>query len=281
MQEYCFYTESVEATILETKSGKKYYVEGYASTPDLDLVNDVVSDQALQSMLAQLKGRNIKLDVEHESWVKGGSPNILPIGKIIDAEIKEKKLWIKAELNQHTSRFQEVWGSIQDRFYDAFSIAFTNVKAIEKRIANKAVRVIQDLDLLNIALTGNPANPNARMTAVFAKSREHAIISKEEKTMEEENTPAPEVKNASAEELQRLESQISELKNTIAQNAASSALAETKSAEQAATIEQLTAQVKSLAESLNKIDIKSQPTEQPVPNSRSVANPLDLFKVSA
>ena len=36
----------------------------------------------------------------------------------------------------------------------------------------KSIRLLDDLNLLNVALTGNPVNPNASMTSVMAKSLE-------------------------------------------------------------------------------------------------------------
>jgi hypothetical protein len=54
---------------LELKSeGENFFVEGYISTSDLELENDIVTKACLLDMAEQMKERNIKFDVEHESF---------------------------------------------------------------------------------------------------------------------------------------------------------------------------------------------------------------------
>jgi len=50
----------------KSESEKQYFITGYISTTDLDRVNDIVTPNCLSDMLSQLKGKNIKLDIEHE-----------------------------------------------------------------------------------------------------------------------------------------------------------------------------------------------------------------------
>ena len=50
------------------EEGKNFYVEGYISTSDLDLVNDIVTKNCIVDMGEQMRERVLKLDVEHESF---------------------------------------------------------------------------------------------------------------------------------------------------------------------------------------------------------------------
>lgn len=162
---------------LELKSeGENFFVEGYISTSDVDLVNDIVTKNCLMDMAEQMKTRAIKFDVEHESF-RGKSnlevetnKTIIPAAKVDDFLVDKKGLKVRAMLNRHSSRFEEVKGSIEDGFLDAFSIAYIPVKSVIEERNGSQVRMLDQLNLLNVAFTGNPVNTEARMTNVFAKS---------------------------------------------------------------------------------------------------------------
>jgi HK97 family phage prohead protease len=283
-----FYTTGLTATELKSADGaSEYFVEGYASTSDPDLVGDIVTPEALKSMETQIRGKIIKIDVEHESWKEGGSPNIIPVGKCIDARMDEKGLWIKVKLNSAIGRFKEVWESVKGGFLDAFSIAFTNVKAIERQVGGAVKRIISDLTLLNIALTGNPANPEARIGTVMAKSLEFATRETMPTTEIPVTTPpespalveiktepaaaaAPVVPSASLADLKALEEKVAQL--TAVQT-------KTKNTEEQVTA--LTAQLKALDKALNTLQLKTAETDisKDAQDKRpaTMVGPLDMF----
>ena len=233
---YKFFTDQVAFKSQNGPEGKKYYIEGYASTNDIDLVNDIVTKECMEDMAEQIKGKTIKIDVEHEAWKK--NPDILPIGKCIDAKVDDKGLWIKCELNRHSPKFKAVWGSIKEGYLDAFSIAYQVKKKTERIINGVKARILEAVNLLNIALTGNPANPEARITAVIAKSLEAAESTEVELMAEEKEEPittveekstaveekakdiAPEEETPEDDEelevdIKSLKCELAELKNTI------------------------------------------------------------------
>ena len=149
------------------KGIKRHFVEGYASTITRDKSGEVVDLSAQEDIYNQIMGENITLDLEHEEWYDENQQvlpkpksNKIPVAKVVDARIDEKGVWIKAELNQNLSKFEEVWGSIKDGFLKAFSIAFY---PIEKAANN----VIKKLNLVNITLTGTPVNPEATFSATM------------------------------------------------------------------------------------------------------------------
>ena len=159
--------------------GENFFVEGYISTSDLDLVNDVVTKNCLLDMADQMKTRNIKFDVEHESF-RGKSDldreinkTIIPVAKVDDFLMDKKGLKVRAMLNNHSQRFDEVKGSITDGFLDAFSIAYVPIKSAVQEKNGQQVRMLDKINLLNVAFTGNPVNTEAKMSNVFAKSLEY------------------------------------------------------------------------------------------------------------
>lgn len=156
--------------------GEDFFVEGYISTSDIDLVNDIVTKGCIQDMADQMRQRTIKFDVEHESF-RGKSnleietnKTIIPAAKVDDFLIDKKGLKVRAKLNKHSQRFDEVKGSIQDGFLDAFSIAYVPMKSTMVTKGGQQVRMLDKINLLNVAFTGNPVNTEAKMTNVFAKS---------------------------------------------------------------------------------------------------------------
>lgn len=162
-----FYTDGMSFTTVGTKGDKTYYVTGYISTGDVDRYNEVVSDKAMDEMLDQLKGGNIKLDVEHSTFT---GENEIPIGRIVEAKIDSKGLWVKCILNKNHGKFNEVWNSIKEGFLDAFSIAYKVLDVAEEFADGITKTILKSIELLNVAITGNPVNPNATMTGSFAKS---------------------------------------------------------------------------------------------------------------
>lgn len=171
--DFVFYTDSISYGVETKDNGEKVpYVQGYISTEDIDLYNDVVTSECLDDMLMQIKSGNVKLDIEHEAWRK--SSRIIPAGRIIDARRDIKGLWVKAIINKHSPAFKTIWGSIKDGFIDAFSIAYKAVKTQDEIVNGVKARLLQKVQLLNVALTGNPVNQECKMQAVFMKSIQSA-----------------------------------------------------------------------------------------------------------
>jgi HK97 family phage prohead protease len=174
-----FITKDLKFEEIEVKGGKDYYIEGYISTSDLDYGNDIVTDVCMDDMISQFESTEIKLDWEHEA-LKGDTKlektinrTINPIGKIIETKRDEKGIWIKAILNKSNERFKEIWASIKSGFLDGFSIGYyPQEKVYKKNVDGLMIRLLNKIKLINIALTGNPMNPNTTITNAFMKSLE-------------------------------------------------------------------------------------------------------------
>jgi len=169
-------------------TGKEYFACGYLSTPDIDLGNDMVTQNCLARMQQKIMGQNfnLKLGVEHtEMFTKNF--NLIPVAKVIDSKLDSKGLWIKTKLNTVHPDFNLVWKSIEDGFLDGFSIEFKPVKFAEKIIDGNKIRVLDDIMLGGATFTGRAMNPECRLTDFFAKSK--AYIQTMDQMLHSEGVP--------------------------------------------------------------------------------------------
>jgi len=134
-----------------------------------------------ESMQKQILAKNLKLDIEHEAFrgetteEKEINKTKIPAGKLIDATVKDLKKgrWstrIKGEINRHNSEYKNIKGNLMEKYLDAFSVAFLPTDISYEKRGEKNVRMLNDVILLNVALTGNPCNTKAQMVDVFTKS---------------------------------------------------------------------------------------------------------------
>ncbi len=187
MEKRFVFSAPITYTLKDTDEGPRFFVEGHASTSGVDLVNDICTANCLKSMQQQMLKRNIKLDLEHEAFrgdtqeEKELNKTIIPAGKIVEAEIDNKGLKITALINPHSPRFEQTKGNIELEMLDAFSIAFIPTKIAFTEKAGEKVRLLEDVRLLNVALTGNAINTEAQISKVFTKSIESLSQLMEEK----------------------------------------------------------------------------------------------------
>lgn len=184
------------------KGEKKYYIEGYASTIDKDKAGEVIDIKAQQDLLNQILNENITLDIEHQEWydddgniLQKPKNTLIPVAKIVHAELKEKGVWVKAEINKHIPSFRSVWNSIKDGFLKAFSIAFYPIEQVNK--------VISRLNLVNITLTGSPVNPNATFNVAMKSAKAYLDtnnIKEEDKMAKDEKIEDSKLKHEESEE---------------------------------------------------------------------------------
>ena len=206
---FTYQTDGFQWSEVNLKGVKKYYIEGYISTIDVDDYNEVVTMKAQEQILRACKQRIISetpitMDIEHEEFYKGEQVlkkpknSKIPVAKIVHAEMKSKGVWVKAEINTDSGRFNKVWKSIKNGYLHSFSVAFATLKSITKMADGVQQRFIDTLNLVNVTLTGSPVNPNA----TFQVTMKAALNSMGENNMEQNNvnegtpnvppvTPAP------------------------------------------------------------------------------------------
>ena len=185
---YSFYTTNLTPEVIENKSEKEYYVEGIISTGDKDLYNDIVSDSCLDDMVSQLKTKNIKIDYDHEAFRDDNT--ILPAGMVVDSKRVNKGVWVRTKLNPSSPKFKALWNSVKNGFVDAFSITYKVADKVNKMVGGVATRILNKVDLVNVALTGNPVNPACKIMDVFTKSLNDITLEEKQMT-EEEKTETP------------------------------------------------------------------------------------------
>ena len=193
-KKFVFYTKNIEFKSRYDEKAKKtrFFIKGHIDTEELDLVNDIVTKSCMADIQMQLKKRNIKLDLDHETLRKGkdGSEfdaklNLtkLPLGKAINETLDKKGNLVEFELNSNWKKldskgnvvtsFAEVWDNIKSGFYDALSIAYVPLKTAYRTLKFGKARLLDRINLINVALTGNPINPGATISSVMAKSLEY------------------------------------------------------------------------------------------------------------
>jgi len=121
------------------------YIEGYASTVDVDRHGDVVPSSVWdKGMQNYLKNPVILAYHDHNN----------PIGRMTEHKTDSKGLWIKARISTAAKQFQ----LIKDGVLTAFSIGFRVLDAEYNSAAE--VFLIKDLELVEISVVSVPANQN-------------------------------------------------------------------------------------------------------------------------
>ena len=125
---------------LELNENKNVFVEGYASANVKDLDGDIITEEALQQAAKELTQEPYnKVFINHDI-------RDIPIGKIVAAEVRDGKLWVRLMLNKAHPQFETIYNSLKDGFLDAFSIGF---RVLERR-GNKITR----LKILEVSIVG-------------------------------------------------------------------------------------------------------------------------------
>ena len=197
MENKFIFTNLLKFFEIEEKGKKRFFVKGDFSSTDLDLVNDICTENCLKSMVYQINSGRIKLDFEHEAFrgndneEKEINKTRLPLAKAISAEKKGRSAEATWELNEDykrfdgtgsiTMNFSEVKSNVENGMLDAFSIAYIPTKVSYKDQNGEQIRLLDDVKLLNVALTGNPVNTAAQIRQVFTKSMDAIEEYKKEK----------------------------------------------------------------------------------------------------
>lgn len=130
---------------IKAADDQSVYIEGYASTVDIDRHGDVVPTSVWEKgMTNYLKNPIILAYHDHSN----------PVGRMVEHKTDSKGLWIKARISTAAKQFQ----LIKDGILTAFSIGFRVLDAEYKSDAE--VFLIKDLELVEISVVSVPANQN-------------------------------------------------------------------------------------------------------------------------
>lgn len=127
------------------ESDDSVYIEGYASTKDVDRANDVVPASVWEKGIQNyLKNPIILAQHDHDD----------PIGRMVEHRIDSKGLWIKARI----SAAAEIFNLVKDEVVTAFSVGF-RINDAEYNAATELF-VVKDLELIEISVVSIPCNQN-------------------------------------------------------------------------------------------------------------------------
>jgi HK97 family phage prohead protease len=159
-------TETKQSTINGIPVG---IVRGYASAFSVDRGNDRVMPGAFKSSLDRHiadGSRPIRLLSQHD-YVK------LPIGGIPPELAREDDsgLLIEAQINLEVQEGREVYALAKQGVLSDFSIGFR----IKDSDVSDGVRLIKDLELMEVSIVSEPMQPDAKITEVKAEKDKYFI----------------------------------------------------------------------------------------------------------
>lgn len=147
----------IENSILKSESqdGGEWYVQGYATTPDLDLQGDIILPQGIDISYFISKGW-INYEHKNEAEYIIGAPTD---NCYVDIN---KGLFVEAKLMKENKHAQSMWklaNAIQKSGIRR-NLGFSIEGAVVSRNARDN-RIIEAVVIHNVALTTHPANPQA------------------------------------------------------------------------------------------------------------------------
>ena len=160
------YSSSFEHYKSETNEND-FFVEGYIETPDMDILGDVCTVECLDDIDAQLNDAFVMAKVGREHEHSLIDRNILHVSKVVHHERDDNGVFVRTKLNKFHPDFETVKGSIEEGYYDAFSIEYFPEQWTEDVITSDGEfipRKIDKLLLTGITYTGKPVNHGAVIT---------------------------------------------------------------------------------------------------------------------
>lgn len=147
----------------ENPTDKSWYVKGYATTDDLDYQDDIILPSGID--ISHLVEHGY-INYEHQ---QGPEYRIGAPTKNTYVDLN-KGLYVEAKLYKGNPHAQSIWNladNIQKSGVDR-QLGFS-IEGIARKRSTEDPRVIEETFITNVALTTNPANPNATWE-VFMKS---------------------------------------------------------------------------------------------------------------
>lgn len=142
------------------------YIEGYASTCDVDRSGDVVSADAWKKGLTNyLRNPIILAYHDHDD----------PVGRMVEHKIDSKGLWIKARI----SSAAEIYNLVKDNVLTAFSIGFKVIDATYD--SQSEVFMIKEVELVEISVVSVPCNQNTlfSLAKAFDNAEDYSVFKKQ------------------------------------------------------------------------------------------------------
>ncbi len=147
---------------------KDWYVEGFASTDDVDLTQYAPSSaqpvglRVMESALQDLVTWSKKLPTVFRNHDLNEE-----IGMVEESAVKDGKFWVKIKISKTRP---DIWTKIQEGVLSKFSVSFIPVEEtlVEMAGVSKPVRQIIHAVGLETSVVGLPMNPEADITEAYA-----------------------------------------------------------------------------------------------------------------
>jgi len=156
----------------------KRIVEGNAIVAkNIDEQFDVIDVGALGNAVGYLK--------KYKTVLFNHDPN-RPVGKILDAEVREDKIWVQVQISKAED---DLWGKIIEDIVNSFSLSgeIDDFEFKFDKKLNTQVRIIKAFRVHEISLVSVPANPEAKtLSAYLTKSLDKAGYDRESYVEDEE-----------------------------------------------------------------------------------------------
>jgi len=149
------YIKSCKIEKFYSTKDNRFIVAGYASKPIVDRVNDIVLPEAFQKSLHNFYEGKLRLPLLFE--------HSFPIGKIIEAEVRKDGFFVKAEVGSGWEEADKARKMIEQGVINYFSIGFiiSEDGATYEEHEGRHIRIIKELDLVEISAVSVPANGQA------------------------------------------------------------------------------------------------------------------------
>lgn len=214
---------------VKNEGDKGVYIQGYASTPDIDRYKDIVEPAAFQEALTMYMKNPVILR-SHE-------PDE-PVGTCTQARITSKGLWIEALIVEEKTKTEILDGRMR-----AMSIGYIPLESTlqhedgspfnaeqDSVWDSSLIRVIKRLDLVEISIVSTPANGNALFSvAQSVKSYFNQLVTKNmkinkkdtaEEIKDEAKVAEQETEAENAESEAKNEDETTDVKENLQENAA-------------------------------------------------------------
>jgi len=141
----------------------RWIVEGFASTSDRDLQDEIVSQEAIDASAKDLLKNSTVLHNHHQDE---------EIGKVEDSEARKGGLWIKVLISKTVP---DTWTKIKEGVLNKFSIRgkVLDAKRVWDQKLGRFIKVIKRMLLVEVSLVAVPANPNARALRWYIQKALH------------------------------------------------------------------------------------------------------------
>ena len=180
--------------------GKDFFVEGYASTSDLDRQGDIIVRATLKDAADKLVNLNNTVFYGHEYDLANS------VGLILEAEVDDIGLKVKIYVSEWA---KELRTKLKEGIINKFSIGGRVIKdrkipksqalvqgIIEEDVPFEEITIIEKMELFEVSFVGVPANPQAQVVETLTKALEKLYkggvgmkeTKKEEVKIEEEET---------------------------------------------------------------------------------------------